>query len=160
MSEDFLLLPEDIAEIVALLDGSGYERLDVRTARFSLRLARAGTSWSQVWEHLAADEPLEGGGVPPVTAPDGSDRAAEAEGIVAVRPPLPGTFYHAPKPGAPPFIAIGDAVNPDMVVGIIETMKVMNSVAAGVAGEVVEIVAADGAMVDAEDVLIRIRAGG
>jgi len=65
----------------------------------------------------------------------GDDRA----GLVAVRAPLPGTFYRAPRPGAAPFVAVGSRVGAEDVVGIVETMKLMNSVTAGVDGTVAEI---------------------
>ncbi len=68
-----------------------------------------------------------------------------------------GTFYRAPKPGAAPFVEIGSRVQPDSVVCIIETMKLMNSVCAGVAGEVVEICLADAQFADEAEVLLRIR---
>ena len=62
--------------------------------------------------------------------------AADADGLSAVPAPLPGTFYRAPRPGADPFVQVGDAVSPDTVVAIVETMKLMNSVHAGTAGRV------------------------
>jgi acetyl-CoA carboxylase biotin carboxyl carrier protein len=52
---------------------------------------------------------------------------------------LPGTFYRAPRPGAAPFVEVGDEVAEDTVVAIIETMKLMNSVHAGTRGRVAEI---------------------
>ncbi len=58
---------------------------------------------------------------------------------MAVVAPLPGTFYRAPRPGAAPFVEVGDAVSEDTVVAIVETMKLMNSVHAGVRGRVAEI---------------------
>ena len=70
-------------------------------------------------------------------AADGSqEAAAAADGLSAVPAPLPGTFYRAPRPGADPFVQVGDAVSPDTVVAIVETMKLMNSVHAGTAGRV------------------------
>jgi acetyl-CoA carboxylase biotin carboxyl carrier protein len=74
-----------------------------------------------------------GGGEHP---PGGAD---ETEGLAAVVAPLPGTFYRAPRPGAPPFVSEGDAVGADTVVAIIETMKLMNSVPAGTPGLVARI---------------------
>jgi acetyl-CoA carboxylase biotin carboxyl carrier protein len=68
-----------------------------------------------------------------------------------------GVFYHAPKPGAPPFVAIGDRVQPDSVIGIIEVMKLMNQVTAGVTGLVTEIVAPNGEMVEHGQPLIRVK---
>jgi len=60
----------------------------------------------------------------------------DADGLVVVAAPLPGTFYRAPRPGADPFVQVGDEVAADTVVAIIETMKLMNSVHAGTAGRV------------------------
>jgi acetyl-CoA carboxylase biotin carboxyl carrier protein len=75
------------------------------------------------------------------TAGDGaaSGPSAGSDGLVAVATPLPGTFYRAPQPGAAPFVEVGDAVGPDTVVAIVETMKLMNSVHAGLAGRVMRI---------------------
>jgi acetyl-CoA carboxylase biotin carboxyl carrier protein len=70
----------------------------------------------------------------------GADGADAADGeLVVVRAPLPGTFYRAPRPGAAPFVEVGSRVGADSVVGIVETMKLMNSVTAGVDGTVAEI---------------------
>ena len=71
--------------------------------------------------------------------------------------PLLGTFYHAPKPGAAPFVKVGDTVTEDSVIGIIEVMKLMNQVTAGIAGTVTEIVAANGALVEHGQPLLRIQ---
>jgi acetyl-CoA carboxylase biotin carboxyl carrier protein len=65
-----------------------------------------------------------------------------------VKAPLLGTFYSAPKPGEPPFVKVGVRVEADTVVCIIEVMKLMNSVVAGVAGVVAAIHVADGELVE------------
>ena len=61
-----------------------------------------------------------------------------AREILAVAPTI-GTFYRAPGPGAPPFVEVGSRVEPDTIVCIIEVMKMMNSVPAGLAGTIAEI---------------------
>jgi acetyl-CoA carboxylase biotin carboxyl carrier protein len=71
--------------------------------------------------------------------------------------PLLGTFYRAPKPGASPFVAVGSQVEEDTIVGIIEVMKLMNTVRAGVRGTVAEILVADGALVEYGATLLRVR---
>lgn len=58
---------------------------------------------------------------------------------VAVTAPMVGTFYAAPKPGASPFVAVGDRVEPGSVLCIVEVMKLMNSIEAPEAGTVVRI---------------------
>jgi len=83
---------------------------------------------------------------------------ADADGeLVAVRAPLPGTFYRAPRPGAAPFVEVGSRVDPGTVVGIVETMKLMNSVTAGVAGAVAEICLGNAEFAAHGATLLRIR---
>jgi acetyl-CoA carboxylase biotin carboxyl carrier protein len=78
--------------------------------------------------------------------------------LVGVRAPLPGTFYRAPRPGAAPFVEVGSRVDADTVIGIVETMKLMNSVHAGVAGEVAEFCVANAEFTERGATLLRIRA--
>jgi acetyl-CoA carboxylase biotin carboxyl carrier protein len=77
-----------------------------------------------------------------------------------VSSPLLGTFYRAPKPGAAPFVEVGSVVEEDTVIAIIEVMKLMNTVRAGVRGTVTEILVSDGALVEYEQTLLRIRKTG
>ena len=49
------MTPEDVAEIVAILDGGAYERLEIRTTRFTLKVAREGSGWTQEWDYGAGD---------------------------------------------------------------------------------------------------------
>jgi len=80
-------------------------------------------------------------------------------GLTDVLSPMLGIFYRAPKPGEPPFIEVGTNVDEDTVIGIIEVMKLMNSVRAGVKGQVVEVLAENGAPVEYGEILLRVRAG-
>jgi acetyl-CoA carboxylase biotin carboxyl carrier protein len=154
---DLPLTAEDVQEIVATLRGSGFRGLDLTTTRFTLRVARGegvDDNWTQEWSHSGGPAEL----APTMAAAGEAPESAEEDaGVVPIKAPLPGSFYHAPQPGADPFVSLGQVVTPDTIVGIIETMKVMNSVAAGVAGEVVEIVAANGAMLEGDAVLFRVR---
>ncbi|MFT0850417.1 acetyl-CoA carboxylase biotin carboxyl carrier protein [Achromobacter sp. F4_2707] len=58
---------------------------------------------------------------------------------VLIKAPMVGTFYAAPKPGAPAFVKEGDVVNPQSVLCIVEVMKLMNNIEAGVHGTVEKI---------------------
>jgi acetyl-CoA carboxylase biotin carboxyl carrier protein len=82
------------------------------------------------------------------TAPASVEARAAAEGLLTVTAPLLGTFYIAPEPGAPPFTQVGANVTEDTTVGLIEVMKVFNSVRAGVKGTIVEAVAQNGQFVE------------
>ena len=149
MSDELPLSADDVAEIVAILDKSGYRELDLSTSRFRLRVARgdgADAGFTQEWEWAGG-------------APTASGVAAAPDAVCApdcVPAPLPGTFYHAPQPGAPPFVAVGDTVGEETVIGIIETMKLMNPVHAGMVGTVAEVLAANATMVAKGQPLIRV----
>ena len=85
------------------------------------------------------------------------DKKEEASGIVQGTPvnaPLVGTYYQAPSPEEEPFVHIGKMVKKGDVIGIIEAMKLMNEVVAPTDGEVVEILAKDGCMVEYNQPLI------
>ncbi len=78
-------------------------------------------------------------------------------GLTVIRAPMVGTFYRAPSPGAKPFVDIGSRVQADTIVGIIEVMKLMNSLPAGVAGTVQQILVSDSQPVGFGEQLIVIK---
>jgi acetyl-CoA carboxylase biotin carboxyl carrier protein len=147
VNTDLPLSPEDVAEIVEILGGSAYQSLDVKTPRFRLRVARDGDNWTQEWDYSDDEAPAIKAVAVAVT---------QDEDASAIRAPLPGTFYRAPSPGAPPFVEIGSIVGPDTVVGIIETMKLMNPVHAGASGTITEILAENGTMIGKHTALMRV----
>src|SRR5688572_1503733 len=149
------LTNEDVEEILRLLDAAGYDELRVDTGEFELTLARtADGDWTreQALTRQASVERLESS--PERRTADAAIEAERARGgesgaslaaaapgssLAEVRSPLPGTFYRAPRPGAEPFVEVGSTVEPATVVGIVETMKLMNSIHAGVAGVIEQI---------------------
>jgi acetyl-CoA carboxylase biotin carboxyl carrier protein len=176
------LTNEDVGDILALLDSLPYDELDLETPRFRLTLRRTPGGWTQSTQVLSAPEPVATTAMSHRGAPDhgdvtslssgrgageGGGAAGEAEGgggededagLVAVRAPLPGTFYRAPRPGAAPFVEVGSRVEADTVIGIVETMKLMNSVHAGVAGVVAGFCVANAEFATQGAELLRIRA--
>jgi acetyl-CoA carboxylase biotin carboxyl carrier protein len=95
---------------------------------------------------------------PGVGAQDAGHGTTEVDvSLVAVRAPLPGTFYRAPRPTAAPFVEVGSRVGADTVVGIVETMKLFNSVTAGAAGTVAEICLGNAEFAHRGATLLRIR---
>jgi acetyl-CoA carboxylase biotin carboxyl carrier protein len=135
----------DVADILALLDSLPYDEFDLRTDRFRLTLRRTSPgTWTEERQVPSGSAPATPDAPDASTAPATSTASAtlattEADGLVAVLAPLPGTFYRAPRPGAAPFVEVGDVVTADTVVAIVETMKLMNSVPAGTPGRVARI---------------------
>jgi len=147
MTDDLPLTHEDIAEIAALLENSGYRELDLATRRFRLRVAKAEGGeggLTQEWQWAGASGEV---------AAEAAVAQADPQAICS---PLPGTFYHAPQPGAPPFVQVGDEVGPETVIGIVETMKLMNPVHAGRSGTIADMIVADGTLVAKGQALMRL----
>jgi acetyl-CoA carboxylase biotin carboxyl carrier protein len=150
----------DVQEILRLLEASSFDELRLETERFRLILRRGNAGdWTQETETRAAAQPARAAAAPDnPAAPNLPAAGPLAAGTLEIRPPIVGTFYRAPKPGAPPFVEVGSVVREDTVVAIIETMKLMNSIPAGVRGRVVEICVADAEFVEQDRVLMRVQA--
>jgi acetyl-CoA carboxylase biotin carboxyl carrier protein len=135
------LSDDDVREILRLIDDSD-EELRVETGRFSLYVRRGG--------HESTPAPRE---------PDPSATAAPSvDGALhTVASPLLGTFYRAEAPGAAPFVDVGTRVEPHTVVCLIEVMKMMNSVPAGVVGTVVAVCAENAQLVEPDAPLFQVR---
>jgi acetyl-CoA carboxylase biotin carboxyl carrier protein len=86
------------------------------------------------------------------------DRATPQRAAPAVCVPAPtvGVFYHRPEPGKPPYVSVGQRIDPDTVVGIVEAMKMMNKVTADRSGTVREFLVPDGAAVEYGQPLIEL----
>ena len=100
--------------------------------------------------------------VPPPSAhmePHRSAALAYPAGSVLVKSPMVGSFYRAPEPGAHPFVEVGARVTAASIVGIVEVMKLMNSIPAGQAGVVTHILVEDGEPVQYGQVLLVIEPG-
>ncbi|AEB41879.1 acetyl-CoA carboxylase biotin carboxyl carrier protein [Chlamydia pecorum] len=88
-----------------------------------------------------------------------SDKVSELGDAQAgdfISSPLVGTFYSAPAPDAQPFVKPGDIISEDTIVCIVEAMKVMNEVKAGMSGRIVEVLLTNGDPVQFGSKLFRI----
>jgi acetyl-CoA carboxylase biotin carboxyl carrier protein len=156
------LTARDVAEITRLLEDSSFDELELEIDGLKIHLRRNGNG--DIPRFLAkGDRPrspvFEAGEVcPPVPGDSGLPAPLSDPGLTEVRAPLLGTFYRAPKPGAPPFVEVGAGVEPETVIGIIEVMKLMNAVRAGTRGVVREIRARDGTLVEYGETLLLVDA--
>lgn len=151
------LTGEDVQDILRIIDGMEVDRLQLRTSRFELSLRRGDDgAWTQSARTTAEPVFVDGQEAQAVgsSAAPKQQVAPAREGLTEVRTPLPGAFYRAPKPGAAPFVDIGDEVTETTLVGIVETMKLMNSVHAGASGTVAEICLRDGEFAEQGAVLM------
>lgn len=145
------LTAKDVAEIMRLLEESTFDSLSLEIDGMKLNLQRNSAKPASAAMAPAIKQ------VPGPLRPAHKNSPPSEPGLFEVSTPLLGIFYRAPKPGEPNFIEVGSKVIEDTVIGIIEVMKLMNSVSAGVKGEVVQILADNGAAVEYGEILLRIR---
>jgi len=143
VSEGPELSPEDVKEILRLIDESEFDEFELETPRFSVRFSRRGAE---------ASETLAGA----LPAPDPAPSAPSTSGLVDVPAPMVGTVYRAPAPGEPAFVEVGSQVDQGAQLCIIEVMKLMNSVDSPLQGRVAEVCVENGAAVGYGDVLFRV----
>jgi acetyl-CoA carboxylase biotin carboxyl carrier protein len=154
------LTAKDVAEITRLLEESSFDELYLELDGLKLSLKRTGAQGTPLVEQTmraSVPPPAEAlRATADATAPEVVAGAAD-QSVEEVVAPLLGTFYRAPKPGAPAFVDVGSRVEEDTIVGIIEVMKLMNTVRAAVRGTVTEVLARDGALVEYGETLLRVR---
>ena len=149
------LSEDDVLHILKLIDESHFDYFQLEVGDLKITVSKGDpipqTAAPQVGA-APAPKPIAAAVVPQAAKP-----AVVPEGMLTITTPLLGTFYVAPEPGAPPFVTVGQAVTEDTTVGLIEVMKVFNSVRAGVKGTIVEIVAANGGFVEFGQTLIIVK---
>jgi acetyl-CoA carboxylase biotin carboxyl carrier protein len=148
-----------------LVEQSTFDELTLEMDGLKLTLRRAGVSGG-ITQTVAPQSADSGEAAQSASRPDlaGAQASSPAvavgpaeTGLHDIASPMLGTFYRTPKPGSAPFVEIGSAVAEDTVIGIIEVMKLMNTVRAGIRGTIAEIPPGDGALVEFGEVLMRVR---
>jgi acetyl-CoA carboxylase biotin carboxyl carrier protein len=156
------LTDDDVREILRIIDESQLDELRIDMPGFRLHVRRGGPPLPDAepaappgaTERVAAPEPAPAAAQP---ATAGAARAEQSpNGAATIEAPMLGTFYRAGAPGEQPFVDVGSKVDPDTVVCLIEVMKMMNSIKAGVAGTVVEVCADNAQLVEYGEPLFRV----
>jgi acetyl-CoA carboxylase biotin carboxyl carrier protein len=163
------LTDEDVREILRIVDESELDELRIETPEFKLHVRRGGAppaeeeqpagSAAPAAEEAAASPAGDGAASTGDASPAGAaaqQEGASADGAVTIDAPMLGTFYRAEAPGAKPFVDVGAEVRSDTVVCLIEVMKMMNSIQAGVSGTIVEVCAENGKLVEYGQPLFRV----
>lgn len=142
---------EDVLRIVELVKSTQFSEFRLKVGEIEVHLRRMNGASPP--PHAAL--PPAAMSIDAEAAP--APRAAErhfADDAVLVRSPMVGTFYRSPSPGAPPFVEVGQAVEANTTVCIIEVMKLMNSIPAAARGVVTQILVVDAEMVEYGQVLM------
>ena len=137
-SEDQVFEVNRISELIQLMKEHELTEVDLKQADKRIRLRRGHDMSAMMVPAAVPQVPM--GAAP--TAPAASASAAadvpeEDPNTVFITSPTVGTFYSKPKPDAPAFVKVGDVVEPDTIVCMVEAMKMFNEIPAGVSGKIV-----------------------
>jgi acetyl-CoA carboxylase biotin carboxyl carrier protein len=153
------LSDDDVREILRIIDESDLDELRIDTDGFSLHVRKRATPADE--NETDSQSHASGPPAPPRAPPAPPDKnetdSQSQDGLVEIPSPMLGTFYRAESPGAAPFVEVGARVEPDTTVCIIEVMKMMNSIAAGVSGTVAEVCSNNGQLVEYGEPLFRVQ---
>ncbi len=142
---------QEIKELIEVANESGIAELEVQRGENRVRIRRS-IGGPQTQEIVFS--PGQHHASPPPSAPP-APLAPEAD-TALVKSPIVGTYYDAPSPGSPPFVKVGDHVQPGQILCIIESMKLMNEIEAEISGTVVSKLVENGRPVEYGEALFTV----
>lgn len=165
MSVDF----QELRELLSAISKTDITELTLKSDDFELTLRKDSAAYPAKDANVIEQEMFSAAPVATKTATNLEPTAIATEPaasspidqskLLDVTSPMVGTFYHAPAPDDPPFVAIGDRISSGQTVCIIEAMKLMNELESEVSGQIVEILAKNGEPVEFGQVLMRVDPG-
>jgi len=156
---------DEIRELVQLVIESGVAEIEVQRGENRVRIRRTVGHKHEVTYQPSMMGPAPTSGtdaaVQSASVAAASSSSGSAPAVIGtdtiVKSPIVGTYYDAPKPGDPPFVKVGDAVEQGQVLCIIESMKLMNEIESDIAGTVAGKLMENGRPVEYGEALFAIR---
>lgn len=145
---------DKVKQLISIMNENELSEIEIQEDVTKIRLKKSEVGYTQVVPSVP---------VPPIASPQSEQKhllqapSKESENLVEIVSPMVGTFYRASAPGADPCVNIGDFVDEETVVCIIEAMKIMNEVKSETVGEIVEIYVNDGEAVEYGQPLFRVK---
>jgi acetyl-CoA carboxylase biotin carboxyl carrier protein len=146
---------QEIKELLQIFGESDVAEMEVQRGENRLRLRRA-LKTQEVEVSVATAATVHTQSPAPAHAPGVPKATVQEANHTLVKSPIVGTYYDAPSPDAPPFVKVGDTVEPGQVLCIIESMKLMNEIEAEMAGTLVHKLVENGRPVEYGEALFAI----
>jgi acetyl-CoA carboxylase biotin carboxyl carrier protein len=156
---------KDIKAIIDLMKKNDLAEFQMEKEGFKIRIKRGAEGYmpSMVRTVEAAPAPQISAGAPPTPAAVATSASQQAQQVSAnvkeIVSPMVGTFYRSPSPDAAAFVEVGQQVDEETVVCIIEAMKVMNEIKAEVKGVITEVSSENGKPVEFGQTLFKVKVG-
>lgn len=148
---------DEIRELINLASETGIAELEVQRGQNRVRIRRAGFAAPQEIVVTPQSHAPHGAPSGPEAPKEKGEMPADPN-LTLVKSPIVGTFYEAPSPGAPPFVRVGERVQPGKVLCIIESMKLMNEIEAETSGIIESKLVMNGQPVEYGEALFAVRA--
>lgn len=140
-----------IRQIIELMEQHELVEVDLQEGEEKIKLKRGGAVQQVVAAPVASAPASIPAASAPAAAPDNT------AGTTTIDAPMVGTFYSKANPESPPFVKVGDRVNADTIVCIVEAMKVFNEIPAECSGTIIEVLANDQQPVDFGKPMFRVQ---
>lgn len=145
---------KQIEKLMAAMQNASIKRVSIKDNGFEIEIEREDRVYHTVHTQMPCNKSFEESGKK--IESDQNFNRSEEKSNAFVTSPMIGTFYAASSPEDPPYVRVGDLVDENTVIGIIEAMKVMNEVKSGVRGKILEILVKNGDPVEFGSRIFRI----
>jgi acetyl-CoA carboxylase biotin carboxyl carrier protein len=155
-----------ISQLIETLDRSTLDFLQIDSGGIKVTIGKGN-----VMPSALAAAPQQAPAAAPAAAPAvqatapaapaaAAAKPAASEGGLVIKAPMMGRFYSKPDPASPPFVTVGSEVDASTSVGLIEVMKLFNTVQSGIEGVITEICVPDGEFIEYGAPLFKLRPKG
>lgn len=149
---------EEIKSLVQIMGESGLTCMEITEGENKVRLEKRPAAVTEVRTIAAAPAEISAAPSQPAAAPNASAAAKPVDfnNLKEVKSPMVGMFYDSPSPEADSYVKIGSKVKKGDVLCVIEAMKLLNEITADCDGEIVDICAENGQIVEYGQILFKI----
>ena len=145
---------EKVRELIELMHEHELNEIELRQDDRRIKLRKGGEAMPAMMGYPAAVAPAAA--APAAPAPAAAEAPVDDSNFDFIKSPAVGTFYDKPKPDSPQFVKVGDVVQADTVVCLIEAMKMFSEIQAGVSGKIVACLVENESAVDVNKPLFKI----
>jgi len=132
---------KEIKEMISLMNDNSLVELEVEKEGMRIRLRKSSAETTGLTDPVVIERAQVPGIAPPTKAQAETALPAPVLNRIEIKAPMVGTFYRAPSPESPPYVEIGQVIEPGTVICIIEAMKLMNEIKSEIKGKVIEVMA-------------------
>jgi oxaloacetate decarboxylase alpha subunit len=130
---------KEIKEMINLMNDNSLAELEVEKDGMRIRLKKTSGQMEGMSAPIMIEKEKIADAARQTEMAAEPTRKQQPSNVVEIKAPMVGTFYRAPSPEAPPYVEVGQVIEPGQVICIIEAMKLMNEIKSEIKGKVAEV---------------------